>query len=87
MDKTEEDALREEWARAQGLGTRLARQRFIATAAGMAPVAIGFGLALLLWWFLPLRRIPIWLLALPIAISLPLGWRVRNKLWPAGQFS
>jgi len=36
--------------------------------------------------FLPLRRIPIWLLALPIAISLPLGWRVRNKLCQPGSF-
>jgi hypothetical protein len=86
MDKLEQDALRDEWQRAQGMGKRLARERFVATLAGMGPIAAGFGLAVALWWLWPLQKIPIVVLGLPVAVSLPIGWWVRNKLWPGGQF-
>ena len=80
------EALEDEWSRAQRLGRRVARARFLATLAGMAPVAVGFAVAVLVYWFWPFENIPIWCLAIPIALSLPVGWRVRNKFWPMGQF-
>lgn len=86
MDKAEQDALKAEWERAQGMGRRLARERLTATLAGMGVVSLGVGLSVLLWWIWPLRRIPIALLVLPAAAGLPVAWWLRNKLWPGGQF-
>lgn len=71
----------------QSVGRELTRQRAIATAAGMAIVALGFGVAVLLWVVWPFARIPIWLLAAPVAVSIGVAWPVRNRLWPRGQFS
>ncbi len=80
--------LKEEWARAQGFGRSLARKRLVATLASMAAC---FGLlvvcyaALLLLW--PFDRIPVLYLAAPWLAALPVGWVVRQKLWPRGQFA
>jgi hypothetical protein len=83
----EQAALQNEWARAQGMGRRLQKQRTIATLAGMAIVFCGFLASALLYVMWPLHRIPILLLAAPIAASIGVGWTVRNKLWPKGQFA
>lgn len=85
-DKSEEQALRAEWERAQGMGRRLFRERLIATLAGMAAILVGCGLSFLLWWIWPLQKIPIALLVLPVVVSLPVGWWARTRLWPGGQF-
>ncbi len=86
MDKSEEEALRAEWARAQGMGKRLAREKAVATLAGMGIVALGCVASFLVWWLWPLNRVPIALLVVPLAAALPAAWWVRNKLWPGGQF-
>lgn len=86
MSKSEQEALRDEWQRAQGMGRRLARERLVATLAGMGPIAAGFGIAYLVWWLWPFQLIPFWVPILPVAASIPVGWWVRNKLWPGGQF-
>lgn len=83
----EQAALQNEWARAQGMGRRLQKQRMIATLAGMAVVFGGFLAAILLYVMWPLHKIPVMLLIAPIAASIGLGWTLRNKLWPKGQFA
>lgn len=80
------EALEDEWSRAQRAGRRVVRARLAATLAGMAPVAVGFAGSVLVYWLWPLDGVPIWCLVIPIALSLPIGWRARNKLWPRGQF-
>lgn len=79
-------SLEDEWARSQRAGRKIVRARMVATLAGMAPVAVGFAASALVYVLWPLENIPIWCLAVPIALSLPVGWRVRNRFWPRGQF-
>ena len=83
----EQAALQNEWQRMQGMGRRLQKARMIATLAGMAIVGGGFVASFLLYVLWPLHKIPIVLLVAPIAASIGVGWTVRNKLWPKGQFA
>ena len=80
--------LKDEWTRAQGFGRSLARRRLIATLASMvvcgATVLVGYFVLLVAW---PFDKIPVLYLALPWLPALPLGWFVRQKLWPRGQFA
>jgi hypothetical protein len=82
----EQAALQDEWARMQGMGRRLQRQRMIATLAGTGISFLGFVAAALVYLLWPLHKIPIVILLLPIAGGLGVGWTVRNKLWPKSQF-
>ena len=90
MDPAPDEAsrLKDEWARAQGFGRALARRRLIATLASMvvcgAVALVGY-VALLVAW--PFDKIPVLYLAGPWLAALPLGWWVRQKLWPRGQFA
>jgi len=81
-----DDEAKAEWARMQGMGATLARQRMVATVAGSAVVALGFLAAVLLWLFWPLQKIPILFLAAPVAVSIGIGGIVRMKLSPKSQF-
>jgi hypothetical protein len=79
MDPGEKAKLDAEWNRMRGLGKRLARQRAIATLAGMGVLAV-------IW--LPLAifggiRGGIG----GFVVGMMAAWPVRNKLWPKGQFS
>jgi hypothetical protein len=82
----EQAALKDEWARMQGMGRRLARARMIATLAGTGISFFGFVAAAVVYLLWPLHKIPIVVLALPVAVGLGVGWTVRNKLWPKSQF-
>jgi hypothetical protein len=82
----EQAALQEEWARMQGMGRRLQRGRMIATLAGTGISFLGFVAAAVVYLLWPLHKIPIVVLALPVAVGLGVGWTVRNKLWPKSQF-
>jgi hypothetical protein len=84
---SDDKALKDEWARMQGMGRRLQRARTIATLAGMGVVFGGFIASALLYLFWPLEKIPVVFLAGPIVVSIAIGWGVRNKLWPKGQFA
>ena len=90
MAETHDDAgkLKTEWARAQGMGRSLGRRRTVATLASVVVTALTvvFGYAAL-WVLWPFDKIPVVYLALPWLPALPLGWFVRQKLWPRGQFA
>jgi hypothetical protein len=86
MGTQEDDALKAEWQRMQGMGRALVRQRAIATLAGMAIVGLGAAISVVVYVIWPLHRIPVWVLAVPVAIAIGPAWAVRNKLWPGGQF-
>ena len=83
----EQQALKDEWARMQGMGRRLQKARMIATLAGMGIVFGGFVVSAIVYFAWPANRIPIWILALPVVFAISVGWGVRNKLWPKGQFA
>jgi hypothetical protein len=84
----EAEKLKSEWARAQGFGRALGRKRMVATLASMMAtgvvVLVGYVVLFVLW---PFDKIPVLYLGLPWLPALPLGWFVRNKLWPKGQFA
>ena len=86
-DPAEQRALRDEPGRAQGSGRRLLRERLLATVAGTIPVLAGFTVSGAIHWYWPLQNVPLWVLALPIAGGIVVGWRVRTKLWPSGHFA
>jgi hypothetical protein len=86
LDKTEEAQLKAEWAKMQGFGAGLQRQRLVATLASTAIAGAGFAASVVLYFLWPLTKIPVMLLVAPIALSLGPAWAVRNKLWPKGQF-
>jgi hypothetical protein len=73
-----------EWERMQGFGRRLARRRTLATAAGMGVTAVGFAVAAAL---LASGTTEKEILLAPIAVAITIGWAVRNRLWPRGQFA
>ncbi len=75
-----------EWARMQGLGGVLRKQRMIATVASTAVMSVGFAGSILVFLFWPYERMPVVALGVPIGVMLPLAWAVRSKLWPKGQF-
>jgi hypothetical protein len=80
--------LKDEWSRAQGFGRALARKRLIATLASIVvcgvTVLVGYVVLLVAW---PFDKIPVVYLSLPWLPALPIGWFVRQKLWPRGQFA
>jgi hypothetical protein len=85
MGTTEDDALKQEWARAQAAGRGVSRKKAVATLASVAvtfvTVVAGYVVFFLAW---PFDRVPVLFLALPWLPALPLGWFVRRKLWPGG---
>lgn len=83
----EDKALADEWARMQGVGRGLAKQRAVATIASTAVASLGFLGALVLYLLWPFDRIPIYFLLAPIAGGVAAGLAVRKKLWPKGQFA
>jgi len=88
LDPTEQAKLEAEWAKAQGFGRRLMRQRAIATVAAVAVAfAIGVPGELLMVALWPADRIPILYLTIAPALAIAAGAFVRNKLWPKGQFA
>jgi putative exporter of polyketide antibiotics len=72
--RTDEEQLKAEWARAQGMGRSLALRRAVATLAGVGVAAGVVAIGLLV--FSP-----------ALLAALPLGWGVRKVLWPRGQFA
>jgi hypothetical protein len=88
LPQDEAAKLKDEWSRAQGFGRALGRRRMIATLASIvvcgAIVLVGYFVLLVGW---PFEKIPVLYLALPWLPALPLGWFVRQKLWPRGQFA
>lgn len=86
LDKTEEAQLKAEWAKMQGFGAGLQRQRLVATLASMGVAGAGFVGTIVLYVVWPFDKIPVMLLIAPFALSLGPAWAVRNKLWPKGQF-
>jgi hypothetical protein len=87
-DPAEAAKLKDEWARAQGFGRALARRRMVATLASLVvTTALVFGGYAALWLLWPFDKIPVVYLGLPWIPALPVGWLVRQKLWPRGQFA
>lgn len=72
--RTDEEKLKAEWARAQGMGRSLALRRAVATLAGVGVAAGVVAISLLV--FSP-----------ALLAALPLGWGARKMLWPRGQFA
>ena len=88
LDPSEKAKLEAEWAKAQGLGKRLSRQRAIATvAAVVVTFLIGVPGELVMMALWPADRVPILYLALAPAVAIAAGAAVRSKLWPKGQFA
>jgi hypothetical protein len=92
MQPTNNGDAEAEWARMQGLGSALRKKRFVATAAGMAVLSLGFVVSGLLFFLLSSGgyeangRGTLYILVTPVAVMLPVAWKVRSRLWPTGQF-
>lgn len=81
MAPDEKARLQAEWAKMQGLGSALARRRMIATGAGVAVAAPFCATGIFVMLFISLF-VGVGL----FVVGLPLGWMVRNWLYPKGQF-
>ncbi len=82
---SQDEKLKDEWARAQQSGRAMNRKKMFATGAGMAVtflLSVPMIVALIAVDAMDDR------IALGVAIlALFVGWFVRNRLWPKGQFS
>jgi hypothetical protein len=82
---SEEEKLRDEWARAQASGRAMDRKKMLATLAGVGVtfvLSVPTTIALVAIGAMDER------IGAVIALgSLFVGWFVRNRLWPRGQFS
>ena len=85
MGATEDEALKSEWSRAQSAGRWATRKKLVATVVSVSVTAIvvvlGYVLLYALW---PFDRIPVLFLAIPWLPALPIGFVIRQKLWPRG---
>jgi hypothetical protein len=77
--------LEDDWARANRAGRAVNRRKAFATLVSIGATAALAGAGYLAFFALwPSERFPVLFLALPWLPALPVGWWVRNGLWPRG---